>query len=151
MANTNKCHRGTAVPGFNIILSTICEELCGCCSSSSLSHPESSRIQLEGELPALISGVKRCVDSSACLMLSILQEGIHPTDRCQCSGDRSSVGAGRPCDSLCQSHLKDSTVLLNGNAWQLSLQSNTLGIIYWDNHSAYTLTISHYNGFLLRR
>ena len=42
------------------------------------------------------------IDSSACLMLSLLQEGIHPTDRCQCSGDRSSAGAGRPRDCLCQ-------------------------------------------------
>ena len=49
-----------------------------------------------GELSAIISGVERCVDSSACLMLYLLQERIHPVDRCQCSGDRSSAGAGRP-------------------------------------------------------
>ena len=27
----------------------------------------------------------------------------------------------------------------------------TSGTTYWDDHSAYTLIISHYNGFLLRR
>ena len=100
LANTNRHHRGMRVSGVSIIQSTICEKLCRYCSSSSSSHTKSSGIQLGGELSAIISGVERCVDSSACLMLS--QEGIHPTDRCQCSGDRSSAGAGRPRDCLCQ-------------------------------------------------
>ena len=98
----NRRHRGTAVPGVSIIISTICEKHCRYCSSSSSSHTKSSGIQLGGELSAIISGVERCIDSSAYLMLSLLQEGIHPTDRNQCSGDRSSAGAGRPRDCLCQ-------------------------------------------------
>ena len=88
-------HRGMAVPGVSIILSTICEKRFRYCSSSPSFHTKSSGIQLGGKLRTIISGVERCVDSSACLMLSLLQEGIHPTDKCQCSGDRSSAGVGQ--------------------------------------------------------
>lgn len=57
----------------------------------------------------LKAGVERCFDSSICLILPLLHDEVHLTDRCQYGGERSSIGTGRLHDSNSVHHHRMGT------------------------------------------